>query len=92
MAAPAIVTLTVVSRVMNSDGIVAGIRLVARSRIAQKMTEISANSENWLKPATPGRTIMSTPIKPAAIASQRRQPTGSPNIRAAPSVMASGSA
>ena len=31
-------------------------------------------------------------MKPAAMASQRRQPTGSPNISAAPSVTASGSA
>ena len=31
-------------------------------------------------------------MKPAAIASQRRQPTGSPNTSAAPSVMTSGSA
>ena len=91
MAAPAIVTLTVVNRVMNSDGIEAGILLVARSRMAQKITEVSANSENWLNPSIPGRTTMRTPIKPAAIASQRRQPTGSPNVRAAPSVMASGS-
>ena len=67
-------------------------RLVARSRTAQNTTETSANSENWLKPSMPGRTMMSTPMKPAAIASQRRQPTGSPNISAAPSVMASGSA
>ncbi len=68
MAAPAVVTVTVVSRVMNSDGICAGICLVARSRSAQNATETSANSENWLKPATPGRTMMSTPMKPAAIA------------------------
>ena len=92
MAPPAVVTVTVVSKVMNSDGIFAGIRLVARSRSAQKATEISANSENWLKPASPGRTMMSTPMKPATIADQRRQPTGSPNITAAPSVIASGSA
>ena len=31
-------------------------------------------------------------MKPATIADQRRQPTGSPNITAAPSVIASGSA
>ena len=31
-------------------------------------------------------------MKPATIADQRRHPTGSPNISAAPSVMASGSA
>ena len=92
MAAPVVVTVTVVSRVMNSDGICAGIRLVARSRTAQKTTETSASSENWSKPSSPGRTIMRTPIKPAVMASQRRQPTGSPNISAAPSVMANGSA
>ena len=46
MAAPASVTVTVVTRVMNSDGTCAGIRLVARSRTAQKNTETSANSEN----------------------------------------------
>ena len=80
MAPPAVVTVTVVSKVMNSDGICAGIRLVARSRSAQKATDTSANSENWLKPASPGRTMMSTPMKPATIADQRRQPTGSPNI------------
>ena len=80
MTAPAVVTVTVVSKVMNSDGICAGIRLVARSRSAQNTTDTSANSENWLKPASPGRTMMSTPMKPATIADQRRQPTGSPNI------------
>ena len=67
-------------------------RRVARSRAAQKTTETSAINENSLKPATPGRTMMRTPTKPAAIASQRRQPTGSPNNIAAPSVTASGSA
>jgi len=91
VAAPAIVTLTAVTRVTNSDGIGARIRLVARSRIAQRVTEISTNRENWLNPSPPGRTMTRTPMKPAAIASQRRQPTGSPKIRAAPSVMASGS-
>ena len=69
-----------------------GIRRVARSRSAQNATDTSANSEYWLKPASPGRTMMSTPMKPATIADQRRQPTGSPNITAAPSVIASGSA
>ena len=39
MAPPAVVTVTVVSKVMNSDGIFAGIRLVARSRSAQKTTD-----------------------------------------------------
>ena len=63
-----------------------------RSRTAQNTTATSANSENWLKPSTPGRTMMRTPTKPAVIASQRRQPTGSPNTSAAPSVIASGSA
>ena len=77
---------------MNSEGIFGGIRRVARSRSAQKATDTSANSEYWLKPASPGRTMMSTPMKPATIADQRRQPTGSPNITAAPSVIASGSA
>ena len=92
MTPPAVVTVIVVSSVMNSDGISAGIRLVARSRSAQNATDTSANSENWLKPASPGRTMISTPMKPAAIADQRRQPTGSPKISAAPSVIASGSA
>ena len=77
---------------MNSEGICAGICLVARSRKAQNATETSASSEYWLKPDAPGRTMMRTPMKPAAIASQRRQPTGSRNTNAAPSVMASGSA
>ena len=77
---------------MNSDGIFAGIRRVARSRSAQNTTDTSANSEYWLKPASPGRTMMSTPMKPTTIADQRRQPTGSRNITAAPSVIASGSA
>ena len=72
---------------MNSDGNSAGMRRVARSRTAQKATDPSASSENSLKPAMPGRTMMSTPTKPAAIASQRRQPTGSPNTSAAPSVI-----
>jgi hypothetical protein len=92
MAPPAAVTVTVVSSVMNSDGIFAGMRRVARSRSAQKATDTSASSANWLKPASPGRTMMSTPMKPATIADQRRQPTGSPSITAAPSVIASGSA
>ena len=92
MTPPAVVTVTVVSKVMNSDGIFAGIRLVARSRSAQNATDTSANSEYWLKPASPGRTMMSTPMKPATIADQRRQPTGSRNTTAAPSVIASGSA
>ena len=77
---------------MNSDGISLGILRVARSRTVQKATDASASSETSLKPAVPGRTMMSTPMKPIAIASQRRHPTGSPNISAAPSVMISGSA
>ena len=68
MAAPAIVTVTVVTRVMNSDGICAGICRVARSRRRRRPPTTSANSENWLKPASPGRTMMSTPMKPATIA------------------------
>ena len=45
MTPPAVVTVTVVSKVMNSDGICAGMRRVARSRSAQNATETSANSE-----------------------------------------------
>ena len=44
--APADVTVTVISSVMNSEGICAGIFLVERSRSAQNATETSANSEN----------------------------------------------
>jgi hypothetical protein len=40
----------------------------------------------------PGRTTIITPVKPAAIASQRRQPTISPRNSAAPMVTASGRA
>ena len=50
MMAPAAVTVTVISSVMNSEGICAGICLVARSRRAQNATETSASSEYWLKP------------------------------------------
>ena len=58
MTAPAIVTVTVINSVMNSEGMLRRICLVARSRSEQNATEISANSENWLKPSIPGRTIM----------------------------------
>ncbi len=92
MTPPVIAIVTVVTRVMNSEGISTGTCLVARSRTAQNTTEVSASSENWLKPSRPGRTTIRTPTKPALIASQRRQPTGSPKISAAPNVMASGSA
>ncbi len=85
------VTTKVVSSVTNTDGTSFGMRLVARSRTTQNPTEISASTANWLKPSAPGLTTISTPMKPAAMASQRRQPTGSPKISAAPSVIASDS-
>ena len=77
MTAPVIVTVMVVTRVMNSDGNLRGDLLGREIAHGEEHHRASASSENWLKPSTPGRTMIRTPMKPAVIASQRRQPTGS---------------
>ena len=83
-------TRTAVAQETSSDGVVSGNARVARSRAAANSTEMIMKIEaNW-KTELPGRMTIKTPTKPISIASQRRQPTFSPNTSAAPSVTTNG--
>ena len=46
------------------------------SRTVNNITAARAKSEYELKPASPGRMIINTPVKPTQIALHRRHPTG----------------
>ena len=92
IATPTAATATVVASVMTDEGAVAPMRRVAKSRKARITAESSASSDQALKPAAPGRTMISTPTKPARMASQRRQPTRSMPTTTAKSVRMMGAA
>ncbi len=90
-SAPTTVLAAAVNRVMVSDGMSETTRRVTRSRPEVKKTAARSRREAGAKPPVVGLRMISTPQKPKLIAVQRRQPTGSPRKRAAPSVTARGS-
>ena len=89
---PVSMTETAVRAEICNEGTSAGMARVARSRTVQKKTVARTSADHTEKAPKPGRRMIRTPIKPTAIALQRRHPTGSRNTMAAPMVTASGRA
>ncbi len=58
--------------------------------IAQLAAERSGSTEAGLKALVPGRTTISTPMRPTTTAPQRRMPTFSPSSGMESAVMKSG--
>ena len=81
---------SVVDKATVTVGILLSSCRVDISRTVNNITAARAKSEYELKPASPGRMIINTPVKPTQIALHRRHPTGSPKKIAAAIVMASG--